>query len=76
MYLGSLFQNSSLFFQVKGAAFKTLDDNWKNYATSSDFLDMMQACPNGVLEIMSKFHKFTESQPIVLDKGGPMLVDF
>jgi len=64
------------FEEVKGAAFKTLDDNWKNYATSSDFLDMMQACPNGVLEIMSKFHKFTESQPIVLDKGGPMLVDF
>lgn len=31
---------------------------------------------NTALEIMSKFHKFTESQPIVSGKGGPMPVDF
>merc|ERR1711973_157551 len=52
------------FEEVKGAAFKTLDDNWKNYATSQDFLDMMQSCPSAVLEIMSKFHlilKYTSS---------------
>jgi len=64
------------FEELKTAAFRTLDENWKNYAKSSDFLEMMKSCPNAVLEIMSRLQKTNVCQPIVLEDVKPQLVDF
>merc|ERR1711934_860684 len=53
------------FDELKTAAFKTLDENWKMHQNSSEFL-----------EIMSRFQKITDCQPIVLENVKPRLVDF
>jgi len=64
------------FDELKTAAFKTLDENWKMHQNSSEFLEMMKSCPNAVLEIMNRFQKITDCQPIVLENVKPRLVDF
>ena len=64
------------FESLKTSAFKTLDENWKYYENSSDFMDMMKNCPNAILEIMSRLQKVNECQPIVMDGVQPRLVDF
>jgi len=64
------------FDQLKTTAFKTLDDNWKQYASSNEFPEMMKNYPNAVLEIMSRLHKANDCQPIVLENVKPRLVDF
>merc|ERR1712195_94994 len=56
------------FDELKTAAFKTLDENWKMHQNSSEFLEMMKSAPNAVLEIMNRFQKITDCQPIVLKK--------
>merc|ERR1712086_1170114 len=45
------------FDELKTAAFKTLDENWKMHQNSSEFLEMMKSAPNAVLEIMNRFQK-------------------
>ena len=64
------------FESLKISAFKTLDENWKYYENSSDFMDMMKNCPNAILEIMSRLQKVNDCQPIVMDGVQPRLVDF
>jgi len=64
------------FDELKTAAFKTLDENWKMHQNSSEFLEMMKSAPNAVLEIMNRFQKITDCQPIVLENVKPRLVDF
>jgi len=64
------------FDELKTAAFKVLDENWKMHQNSSEFLEMMKTCPNAVLEIMNGFQKITDCQPIVLENVKPRLVDF
>ena len=66
---------------LKTAAYKLLDENWKMHQNSSEFLEMMKTCPNAVFEIMNRFQKSTDCQPIVLanvklENDSPMLVDF
>merc|ERR1712186_289494 len=53
------------FDELKTAAFKTLDENWKMHQNSSEFLEMM-----------NRFQKITDCQPIVLENVKPRLVDF
>ena len=36
------------FDELKTAAFKTLDENWKMHQNSSEFLEMMKSAPNAV----------------------------
>merc|ERR1712029_1008690 len=50
--------------------------NWKLYENSADFLNLMKNCPKAVLEIMSKLHKGTDCQPLILANVKPSLVDF
>jgi len=64
------------FHEVESAAFKILDENWKLYENSADFLNLMKNCPKAVLEIMSKLHKGTDCQPLILANVKPSLVDF
>jgi len=73
MYVYGYKQNNE---QVKTAAFKILDENWKLYHNNTEFLDVMKTCPNAVLEIMSRLHKVSDCQPIVLENVKPRLVDF
>ena len=63
------------FDDLKKTAFKSLDENWKIYNNSKEFLEKMKICPNGILEIMNQFQKSTACQPIVLE-NGPKLMDF
>ena len=64
------------FDEIKHAAYKLLDENWKLYECSSEFLEMMKNIPQAVLEIMNRFQKGSDCQPIVLEKVEPKLVDF
>ena len=45
------------FDELKTAAFKTLDENWKMHQNSSEFLEMMKSAPNAV----SFFHFFLKN---------------
>merc|ERR1712038_2077917 len=55
------------FDDLKTAAFNALDENWKMHQNSKEFLEMMKTCPNGVLEIMTRFQKSTDCSPIALE---------
>ena len=67
---------------LKTAAYKLLDENWQRHKNSAEFLEMMKTCPNGVFEIMNRFQKATDSQPIVLENvklendSFPKMMDF
>ena len=50
------------FDELKTAAFKTLDENWKMHQNSSEFLEMMKSAPNAV----SLFHFFFEKPYSIL----------
>ena len=64
------------FDELKTAAFKTLDENWKMHQNLSEFFEMMKSAPNTVLEIMNCFQKIINCQPIVLENVKPRLVGF
>ena len=57
------------FDDLRKDAFKILDENWKIYQNSPEFLETMKTCPNGILEIMNEFYKNTDDQPILLESG-------
>ena len=42
------------FDELKTAAFKTLDENWKMHQNSSEFLEMMKSAPNAVSSFLCK----------------------
>ena len=52
-----LFAYKLNFNDLKTAAFKYLDGNWKLHQNSQEFLEMMKTCPNSVLDIMKKFQE-------------------
>ena len=52
-----LFAYKLNFNNLKTAAFKHLDGNWKLHQNSQEFLEMMKTCPNSVLDIMKQFQE-------------------